>query len=226
VVSERPALGDRELEIYVNLDILGSNHPDAVEHLKKIVTRNEGTRRRLDRMINGADYVVLTTENGFQIAEGLATEFDTAPIIEMLSMVARGLFWFETGHILPTSMSSGALRIPWNVGMELLRRLGPYRSGKPAAKGNLVVWWSALPVVATDEHDKLWVVSFNDWVVFLLATSTWTESLERLKHVEGRGDDEEYRFEEDLRLIRHREAILPRDKNGKYFIPPMDRIEE
>ena len=223
--QRKKELGDRELEIYVTLDILGSNHADAVRHLEKIVDRNEGTRRRLDRMINGADYVTLTTESGFQIAEGLATDFDTAPIIEMLSMVARGLFWFETGHMLPADVSSHPLRIPWNVGMELLRRLGPYRPGEPAVKGNLVVWWSALPVVATDEHDKLWIVCFNDWVIFLLATGTWTASLNRLEHVQGSGDDEEHRFSEGLGLIRHREATLPRDKDGRYYVPSMD-LEE
>ncbi len=116
-------LGDRELELYVTLDILGSRHPDNTAHLQKIVDRNEGTKRRLQRLLNEADYVALTTEGGFQLAEALVTEFETGPIIHMLSMVAKGLYWNCTGLVLPRGTSTHAMRVPWNIGMELLKTL-------------------------------------------------------------------------------------------------------
>ncbi len=212
--------GDREHEIYVTLDILGSGHSDFMTHLQKIVNRNEGTKRRLDRMINGADYVALTTEGGFQVAEGLAAEFNIDPIIEMLNMAVRGLYWNLTGLVLPMDTPTYVERVPWNIGMELLRRLGAYQIVEPTVKGNLVVWWSELPVEQETTHDRFWVVCFNDAVVFLLGTGAWANSLERIQQKLNKRKDVIERFSDDVELIRHLEAILPRDSHGRYTLPP------
>lgn len=222
--QRRKEVGDRELEIYLTLDILGSGHADVVMHLKKIADRNEGTKHRLDRMINGADYAALTTEDGFQLAEGLVAEFDTEPVLQMLRMVARGLYWYSTGEILPPDVHTHAQRIPWNIGGELLRRLSAHRSGNPTVKGNLVVWWTDLRIQMNTPHDRLWVVCFNDAVVFLLATAGWALSLDRIRDKLDSlppKDEGKARFSADSGLINHIEAILPRNDDGAYILPPL-----
>jgi glutaredoxin len=208
-------IGDRELEVYVTLDIYGSGHTDAMKHLEKIMNRSESTRRRLNRLVNEAEEISLVTEDGIAAGRALAAAFEMKPIIDVMNMIGRGLYWHLNGEILPKDIATHAQRMPWNVGLELLSRLSGYRQGAPVVKGDLVVWWAELAIEKTSIHDRFWIVCFNDFVVFTLSTGDWAEVMENI----AAKLESEAVTNVNSNPLDGKESMLPRDRDGRYMIP-------
>jgi len=204
-------LGDRDLEIYVNLDVMGSMHPDSIEHAKKIVNRNESTRRWLTKVFEEAEKVDFTTDEGIWLAEGFSFPFNHERIEKSIRMMARALYFHTTGTILPQECKDVAIQIPWNIGGEFARRIGSYRKKDPEIKGNLVVWWLPLPIEAVGEHDAAYFVCFNDAVLYMLATDHWAVHVASIYERLNESNEEE----KPGKL----EYILPKNVDGTYIIP-------
>ena len=90
-----------------------------------------------------------------------------------------------------------------------MRRLGPSRRGEPSVKGDIAVWWSDVSVLMIEAHDKFWAMCFNDYTVFLLATSTSTKPANRWEHRVNRSDPRKRSFSDETGSVRHLEVILP-----------------
>lgn len=208
-------LGDRDLEIYVMLDILGSSHPDTMDHIKRIMGRNEATRNWLHKLVNDADEVPLVTDDRIQLSTGLSHPYNADRILTMMRMVSRALFYETRERVLGAAVHSHAERIPWNIGAEVLKSIGAYRMGEPLVKGNMVVWWGEMPIESLSEDDGLFIVCFNDAVVFLLSTGNWADSMEAAE--ESRWTSVAER--EQSNLSEANEIVLPRNIDGTYIIP-------
>ena len=208
-------LGDRDLQVYVAFDIYGSHHPDAEAHVVKVLERNEATRRFLDRLVNQAEEIPLVSDNGVQLSTGLKAPYNAERIITAMQMVAKGLFYENNGRTLEPMVPSHAERVPWNISGEFLRGIGAHRIGEPIVKGNMVAWWGEMPIEKKTDDDGLFIVCFNDAVVFLLSTGAWATSM---------AEDEVKRWakvEERQRtsLGTSNEIILPKNLDGTYMIP-------
>lgn len=208
-------LGDRDLEIYVALDIYGSHHPDAEAHLLKVMRRNEATQRFLYHLLNDAEEIPLVTDNGIQLSIGLAAPYNDERIVTAMQMVARGLFYERNARILAPLVPSHAERIPWNIAGEVLRSIGAHRMDDLIVKGDMVVWWGEMPIEKYSDDDGLFVVCLNDAVVFLLSTGTWATYM-REAEIKRLGTAEEH---VSVSAGTSREITLPRNLDGSYMIP-------
>lgn len=174
--NQRKSRGDSDLEVFANLDIYGSTHPDNLDHIERIVNRGQATVDWLDKTINAAREIPIQTEAGIVVGNSLEiTGYNFDRILESLNMSVRGLYYASRSEVLPTEVPTHVFRMPWNLSLQTLGLLAPHRRGEPTMKGNNVVFWGELNIELGDPYDTMWVMCIYDAIVFLGVTGKkWT----------------------------------------------------
>jgi hypothetical protein len=214
--------GEVTLRDFVNLDILGGRHPDATAHIEKMVQSGPAKRAFLRTLIDAAEEVPLTSEEGIQLDTGLRAEFNLRPAFETLKYVTRGLYFHERGEMLPPDCPLVVLDVPWNNRPKVWQQLGQRSPGPPTVKGNFAVWYQVFPFDGSTAHDSLWALTFNNGVLFLAGTGDAAVALQRaIDQINERVERKESQ-ERQLRAmvkVPPKGIVLPKTSDGKYFIP-------
>jgi hypothetical protein len=204
--------GDSDLEIFANLDIYGSTHPDNLRHIERIVQRGQSTVDWLDRTVNAARELPIQTETGIIVGNSLEiTDYNFDRILATLNMSVRGLYFDARGEILPAEVPTFVFRMPWNMSFDVLRMLGRHQKSQPKIKGNNVVFWGEINIGSDNEYDSMWAICIYDAIVFIGVTGEhWSSYFQKATE----------RLEEKALTRPRRDYVVIRPApDGKYRLP-------
>jgi hypothetical protein len=176
--NQRKSKGDRDLRNFVTLHIGGSRHPDAMAHAERMVESNQKTREWLERsLITAAPVPVPSEPDGY----GLEIDFNKERIFDSLALTVRGLYYHETGEMLPPECPVDVREVPHDQFYAVLQALAPHHRVEPRVKGNLVAWWVPFFPPEGDRENAAWLIVFNDGVAFIALTGRLAEGIRQEK---------------------------------------------
>lgn len=173
--------GDSDLEVFANLDIYGSTHPDNLRHIERIAQRGQSTVDWLHRTVNSARELPILTESGFVVGNSLEiTDYNFDRIMTTLNMSVRGLYFDARLEILPADVPTFVFRMPWNMSLDMLEVLGRHQKSQPKIKGNNVVFWGEINIESDNNYDSMWATCIYDAIVFIGVTGEcWSSVFEK-----------------------------------------------
>lgn len=179
-------LGDSDLPMFVNLDILGGYHPDSWHHIEKIVGRGEKTQDWLkESLATAVDIGRTVTDLGTVLPGGVEIPYNFERVMTTMGMIVRGLYFDEKKRMLPVESPVEVELVPWYKAEDVVRRLSSVRVHPPVFKGNNVAWYIPFLPVDVPDDSSAWLICFNNGVVFLGFTGFQASERKRLK-VEAR----------------------------------------
>jgi hypothetical protein len=177
--QQRKADGDAYLRDFVNLEINGSRHPNALRQMAKVARATTRNRSRLGRAVrdDGRDQE-LVTDAGIYLGQVYAVPIDRDTMLRTLALIVRGLYYDETRTMLPTDVPVQVAYVqPLRV-----RSVLTWFDTKPhtsaVMKGNAIAGWlSFRPEDAP--LSTMWLLEFNAGVYFIGTTGSFAESWRR-----------------------------------------------
>jgi hypothetical protein len=215
--NQHKSLGDRDLRNYILLDVGGSQHPDAVGLTERMLREsNVRLRSWVRRTVDEAEEIDLVTDDGIIVGRALSFDFNIDRIITSQEMVARGLYFHETGQRLPPECPVVAERVPWNASPRFVQNLNSRAPTAVRSRGNNTVWWGYNTIAEAEPQDTVWQVCYHNWVLFFIATGLAAicarevqQAAEARRQIRG-----------GLLLTERNQLVVSRDPDGRPIIPP------
>ncbi len=214
--QQMKSLGDRDLQVFANLDVWGGQRPDAPMMLEKILRKaNVRFRNWVQRELAQSEDVDLITEDGIIVGTITPLGFNTDRILVAQKMTVRGLFFHEYHTALPVDCPIDVEHVPWNAAHALVSGLDKAAPSRITTKGNTTVWWRHNAYESGAPTDTVWQICYNNGVLFLVSTGqaalTIKERREALlaKH-QAQG--------QAVSGVR-RQVVVPRGPDGRPIIP-------
>ncbi len=186
---DQKSAGEADLRDFVNAEINGSRHPNAIKHIEKTARATLTNRSRFGRAFieQGGD-TAWVTDAGIYLGQafGVPTDSFVDRVLATVEYVVRGLYFHETGRRLPPDCPIEVAYVePHKVPAVLadLKRL-PHTHAE--IKGDDVARWvSWRPPDAP--LSTQWLLGFNNAVFFLGWTGSAAELRRRLREGAARG---------------------------------------
>lgn len=175
--------GDSALRDFVNLEIHGSRHPNALCHMEKIVRATETHRSLIGRaFLEQSVEQEWVTEAGVYLGQVVSVPADDFmdTVLRTIEYIVRGLYRYETRTNLPPESPVMARYIEPHKVPQVLADLRRWPPTKVTIKGHHVAgavsWRPPEEPLAT-----MWLVGFNNAVFFLGVTGQLAEEWRRLR---------------------------------------------
>jgi hypothetical protein len=210
------SLGDRDLRTLIVMDVGGSQHPDALALVARMLDEsNIRLRLWMQKTIETAAEADLVTETGIIVGKVLEFDFNKDRVMVSQGMTVRGLYYHEKGEMLPTDCPVDVEYIPWQIAPRFIQQASAVTKIELKTKGNDVAMWSSHPVPNFDDSTA-WFICYNNWVLFFATTHTAAAWRRRQR---------ESAFERanqptDAPSTARRRIVAPRDLQGRPIIPP------
>jgi hypothetical protein len=169
------ARGDIDLLDFVNLEINGSRHPNAADQLEQIGRAARRNRSPIARAAHehGVDDDLIT-DAGIYLGQVFTAPIDDESMLTTIGFIVRGIYFYETGSMLPIDTPVEVSYIPPLKAKTVLDRFRRVPRTSAVMKGNTVAGW-----VSYRPHDAplttLWLLEFNGGVYFMGGTGRAAE---------------------------------------------------
>lgn len=210
-------LGDRDLRTLIILDVGGSQHPDAMTLVARMLDEsNIRLRLWIQKTIETAKEVDLVTDTGVIVGKVLEADFNKDRVMVSQEMTVRGLYYHEKDKMLPADCPVHIDYIPWQLAPRFIQQSSALTRIDPKTKGNNVAMWSSHPVPNFDDGSTAWFIWYNDWVLFFGTTGMAA----KLRQEQKETALARHSWKSDTSRASRRQVIVPRDLEGRPIIPP------
>lgn len=189
ICHKEKGAGDADLRDFVNAEINGSRHPNAIKHLVKVARATTRNRSKLGRAFveRGAEQA-WETDAGLYLGQvvGVPTDELAEPVLATVGYIVRGLHFHETGERLLPDCPVEVAYVEPHKAAGVLADLKRQPHTHAEIKGDDVAGWvSWRPPDAP--LSTQWLIGFNNAVFFLGWTGGLAETRRRLR-AEADGD--------------------------------------
>lgn len=170
-------VGEEALRTFVNTEINGSQHPDALQHLEKAARATQRKQSRIGRAIVERSYIQdYITGAGIYLGPVVAVPTDDfrEVILTTVKYVIRGLYFHETGNRLPVATPVEAAYLEPDRIQTVFKGLQQIPNTHIEMKGNHVAGWVSWRFPDSPLSTQ-WLLGFNNRVFFLGWTGTLAE---------------------------------------------------
>ncbi len=185
--NEDKRTGDEDLRDLINMDLVGSRHPDAGEQANRIARATLGGRSRLGQAFRDE---AVSSNTDLYLGLVSPVPFNSDRMIQTLRSIVRGLYYHETTRMLPVDVPVEIMYIHPTAMPTILEHLSALPATNVMSKGNRVAGWASFRS-AEDPDSTLWLLEFNGAVHFAGMTGVLAESLRpsRKGNCNGRNGD-------------------------------------